>query len=88
MDWFGAPATRANIKNFLECVESRGRPISDIEEGHISTSSCILANISAQLGRAIVYDPAKRQVVGDAEATKLLKRPYRGSWKHPAETLA
>jgi hypothetical protein len=88
MDWVGAPATRANIKNFLDCVESRGRPISDIEEGHISTSSCILANIAAQLGRAIVYDPAKRQVVGDAEATALLRRPYREPWKHPAEGMA
>jgi hypothetical protein len=75
------------LKNFLECVESRDRPISDIEVAHISTSSCILANVSMQLGRAIVYDPAKRQVVGDEEATKLLRRPYRGSWKHPAEGL-
>ncbi len=88
MDWVGAPATRANITNFLDCVKSRGRPISDIEEGHISTSSCILANIAAQLGRAIVYDPAKRQVVGDAEATALLRRPYREPWKHPADGLA
>ncbi len=88
MDFSGAPCTRANLKNFLECVETRGRPISDIEVAHISTASCILANVSMQLGRAIVYDPAKRQVVGDEEATKLLKRPYRGSWKHPGESLA
>ena len=88
MDWSGDPCTRANLKNFLECIETRGRPVSDIEVAHISTASCILANVSMQLGRAIVYDPAKRQVVGDEEATKLLKRPYRGSWKHPGETLA
>jgi hypothetical protein len=87
MDFSGAPCTRDNLKNFLECVESRARPISDIEVGHISTASCILANVSMQLGRAIVYDPAKRQVAGDAEATRLLKRPYRGGWKHPGEAL-
>jgi len=84
-----APATRLHMKDFLKAVESRGKPVADIEEGHISTASCILANLSVQLGgRPLVYDPAKRQVVGDAEATKLLRRPYRGPWKHPADGLA
>jgi len=36
-----------------------------------------------QLGRPLAYDPKKREVAGDAEATKLLRRPYRASWKHP-----
>ncbi len=35
-------------------------------------------------GRPLVYDPAKKVVTGDAEATKLLKRPYRKPWQHPA----
>jgi predicted dehydrogenase len=87
IDLSGAPATRANMKNFLECIASRERPISDIEVAHISTASCILANLSMQLGRAIAYDPAKRRVVGDPEATKLLRRPYRAPWKHPADSL-
>ena len=36
-----------------------------------------------ELGRPLVYDPKKRVVVGDSEATKKLVRPYRGSWVHP-----
>jgi predicted dehydrogenase len=87
IDLSGAPATRANLKNFLAAVESRGRPIADIEQGHISTSSCILANLSMNLGRAIIYDPAKRQVVGDEQATAMLRREYRQPWKHPADGL-
>jgi predicted dehydrogenase len=83
-----APATRAHMKDFLAAIESRGKPIADIEEGHISTASCILANLSAQLGRPLTYDPAKRQVVGDREATGLLRRPYRSPWQHPGEKLA
>ena len=79
-----APATRRHMLDFLAAIEKRSRPIADIEEGHISTASCILANLSMQLnGRALVYDPKKREVTGDAEATKLLRRPYRESWKHP-----
>jgi hypothetical protein len=36
------------------------------------------------LGRPLVYDPIKRAVVHDPEATKKLRREYRKPWKHPA----
>ena len=78
-----APATRRHMIDFLAAVEKRSRPVADIEEGHISTASCVLANVAMQLGRPLAYDPKKREVAGDAEATKLLRRPYRASWKHP-----
>jgi len=57
--------------------------VSDIEQGYMSTSACILANLSMQLGRSLTWDHAKGQVVGDAEANRLLRRPYRAPWKHP-----
>lgn len=78
-----APATRAHMKDFLSAVASRGRPVADIEQGHISTASCILANVALNVGRPLHYDPATRAVTGDAEATALLKRPYRAPWTHP-----
>ena len=78
-----APATRRHMLDFLAAVDRRSRPVADIEEGHISTASCILANVAMQVGRTLVYDPKKRQVVGDPEATRLLQRPYRKPWKHP-----
>ena len=78
-----APAIRGHMKNLLECIENRGRPVADIEEGYISSASCILANLSMQLGRSLTWDAAKGQVAGDEEANKLLKRPYRAPWVHP-----
>ena len=69
--------------DFLQARASRSRPISDIEEGHISSACCELANLSQQLGRPLAYDPKTRTVPGDAEATRLLARPYRGPWIHP-----
>ena len=39
-----APATRQHMLNFLSAIENNTKPVADIEEGHISTSSCILAN--------------------------------------------
>jgi predicted dehydrogenase len=79
-----APATRRHMIDFLAAVETRGRPVADIAEGHISTASCILANLSSDIGRAVVYDPARKVIANDPEATKLLRREYRKPWQHPA----
>jgi predicted dehydrogenase len=78
-----APATRAQMLNFLHAVETKSTPVADIREGHISTAACILANLSMQLGRPLVYDPEKREVTGDPAASALLARPYRSGWTHP-----
>jgi predicted dehydrogenase len=78
-----APAIRAHMKNFLECVETRRPPVSDIEQGYMSTTACILANLSMRLGRSLQWDHAKGVVVGDDEANQLLRRPYRAPWQHP-----
>lgn len=79
-----APATRRHMLDFLAAVEKRSFPIADIEQGHISTASCLLANMAMDLGRPVVYDPKKRVVVNDGETTKRLTRAYRKPWKHPA----
>jgi hypothetical protein len=79
-----APATRRHMLDFLAAIESRGRPVADIEQGHISSASCILANLAMDLGRPVAYDPKKRVVTGDREATARLRRAYRKPWKHPA----
>lgn len=78
-----APATRAHMKNFIQAIEKGGRPVADIEEGHISTASCIMANMSMKLGRPLAYDPEKRIIINDEEATRLLTRPYRAPFIHP-----
>ena len=78
-----APATRHHMLDFLAAIEKRGRPVADIEQGHISTASCILANLSMKVGRPLVYDHARREIVGDSAANKLLRRPYRTPWRHP-----
>lgn len=78
-----APATRRHMKDFITAIENNSRPIADIGQGHISTASCILANISMQIGRPVIYDPVKREISGDPEATRLLMRQYRGDWIHP-----
>jgi predicted dehydrogenase len=76
-----------NIKelfaNFLESIEQKKRPVCDIEIGHRSTNLALLGMLSMKLGRSVNWDGAKDEIVGDAEASKLLRRDYRGEWKYP-----
>ncbi len=78
-----APAIRGHMRDWLQCVDSRSKPVADIEQGHLSTTACILANLSAQLGRSLKWDAKLERVIGDAEANQLLRRPYRAPWQHP-----
>ena len=78
-----APAIRGHMRDFLAAIASRGKPVADIEEGHISTASCILANNALKLGRSLAYDPRSGKIPGDDEANRLLARPYRSPWVHP-----
>jgi len=78
-----APAIRYHMLDFLKAIGDRSKPVADIEQGHISTASCILANLSMQLGRTLTFDPGKHVVVGDDQATSMLKRSYRAPWVHP-----
>ena len=75
-----APATRGHMLDFLAAIDKKSRPIADIEAGHISTASCIIANLAMRLGRPLSYDPVKKVIINDPEATALLARPYRGPW--------
>lgn len=77
------PTENAHVMDFLRARGERSRPVADIEQGHISSAMCELGNVAMQLGRTVAYDPKTRTVPGDAEATALLARSYRGPWVHP-----
>jgi predicted dehydrogenase len=78
-----APANRAHQRDLLRAIASRGKPVADIMEGYISTTCCILANMSMALGRTLAWDEERHHVLGDDEANKLLARPYRKPCVHP-----
>ncbi len=78
-----ASAVRGHIRDLLANIATRGRPVADIEQGCISSGSCILANLSMQLGRSLKWDATQGRVIGDDEANRRLRRPYRAPWVHP-----
>ena len=78
-----SPAVRHHMLDLLANIATRGKPVADIEQGYISTTSSILANLSMQTGRTLTWDPENQQIVNDPDANKLLARPYRAPWAHP-----
>ena len=78
-----APAIRVHMLDFLKSIQERSKPVADIEQGHISTASCILANMSLELGRSLTWDPLQGKIVGDEAANQMLRRAYRAPWVHP-----
>jgi predicted dehydrogenase len=78
-----APAVRYHMKNFLHAIDTRSKTVATLEEGYISTASCILANSAMKLGRTLSWDNQHQQVVNDVEADRLLARSYREPWRHP-----
>lgn len=83
-----APAIRGHLRNLLASIDSGTKPVADIEQGYISTTSCILGNLALKVGRTLTWDPMHQRVIGDEEANTLLERPYRSPWVHPeADTV-
>jgi predicted dehydrogenase len=79
----GEDGQSPHIKNFLECLKSRERPICDIEIGHRSTNTCHLGNIAYRLGRRLVWDEATETFKNDREANALLTREARRGYELP-----
>jgi predicted dehydrogenase len=67
-------------ENWLDCIQSRERPICDVEIGHRSCTVCHLGNITLKLGRELKWDPAKEQFVDDDQANLLVSKPMRAPW--------
>jgi len=69
-----------HVRNFLDCIKSREQPVSDVESGHKTSIACHLANIAMKVGRAVRWDDAKEDIIGDRDASKLLVKEYRAPW--------
>jgi predicted dehydrogenase len=69
--------------DFLDAIKTGRRPICDIEEGHRSSNCSLLGMVSYRVGRSIEWDGAKEVIVGDAAASKFLRREYRQGWEYP-----
>lgn len=74
---YGGKVSANHTANFTEAMKSRKQPISDVWSHNRMLEICHLSNIAMRLGRELNWDPAKREIVGDAEANSFLARENR-----------
>ncbi|MBP7949723.1 MAG: Gfo/Idh/MocA family oxidoreductase [Verrucomicrobiales bacterium] len=70
-----------HFKNFIACVKDRKPTITPVRTAHCSAVPGHLSLISFLTNRTLKWDAKKEEIIGDAEAAKLLGREYRGPWK-------
>jgi hypothetical protein len=76
----GYPAT-FHVRDFLNCVKSRGLPKVNAEVACQSHIACHAANIAIFLGRALKYDPQQNEFRGDEQANRLRSEAIRDPWR-------
>jgi predicted dehydrogenase len=74
-----------HVKNFLEAVRTRNNKLISCtpEDAFQSTATVQLAMISYYTGSLVKWDFQKKEITGNPEASRLLKREYRGKYTHP-----
>lgn len=78
---YGGKVSENHTHNFTEAMKARKQPISDVWSHNRMLEICHLANIAMRLGRALTWDPKKRQIVGDAQANGFLSRESRKGYE-------
>ncbi len=73
-------ATGLHVKNFIDCVRSRQKPVADVEIGQRSTTVPHLGNIAIRTGHKLHWDAKTETIANDAEASAMLGRKGRKPW--------
>ncbi|MHC4396056.1 MAG: Gfo/Idh/MocA family protein [Planctomycetota bacterium] len=67
-------------QDFINAVKMRRQPMASAEVGHRTATICHLVNIAMQTGCKLEWDPAREQIVNNADANRMLARPMRSPW--------
>ncbi|UCC22763.1 MAG: Gfo/Idh/MocA family oxidoreductase [Planctomycetota bacterium] len=79
-DQIHLPVSSHHQQNFLDCVKSRGNPVSPIESAVCSEIVCQLADIATRTKRKLTWNPEKEKFTDDEQANTMLKRAMRAPW--------
>ncbi|WP_437193202.1 Gfo/Idh/MocA family protein [Planctomicrobium sp. SH527] len=78
---YGGKVSKNHTANFIESMQSRKQPISDVWSHNRMLEICHLSNIAMRLGRDLNWDPVKREIVGDQQANSFLGRESRKGYE-------
>ncbi len=74
-----------HVADFVHAVKNKNKTLVSctIQDAFQSTATVQLAMISYYSGSEVKWDIEKRDIIDNAEASKLLARAYRGKYKRP-----
>lgn len=78
---YGGKVSENHTANFIEAMQSRKQPISDVWSHNRMLEICHLSNIAMRLNRELNWDPVKREIVGDPQANAFLARESRKGYE-------
>jgi predicted dehydrogenase len=78
-----ASVAHEHLRNWVQCIRTRARPVAPAEVGHRANVICHLTNICRELGRKLKWDPIREEFAGDDEANRLRSRPRRKGYELP-----
>ena len=67
-------------QNWMDCIKTRQKPISEIETCVRTTATCVLANLALRHNTALDWD-AQAFTVKQHDVKPFLKAKYRSPWK-------
>ena len=76
----GYPAT-FHVRDFLDCVKTRGQPKGNVDAACNAHLACHAANVALHLGRTVRFDTVKNEFPGDGEANRLRSEAIREPWR-------
>ena len=77
----GSADTAFHARNFLDCVKSRAQCDCDVETGHRSTASTLIANIAHRTKSYLEWDGAAERFTNNEAANAWLEYKYRAPYK-------
>jgi predicted dehydrogenase len=69
-----------HMQNFIDCVKSREKPITNVEVGASSVIVCHIGTIALRTGKKFRWDPVKN-TSDDAAVNAMLARSMRAPWR-------
>ena len=76
----GYPAT-FHVRDFLDCVKTRGTPKGNVDAACNAHIACHAANVALLLERQVTLDNSTNTFVDDDEANRLRSEAQRGPWR-------
>ncbi|QDT08204.1 Gfo/Idh/MocA family oxidoreductase [Planctomycetes bacterium K23_9] len=78
---YGGKVTNNHVVNLINGMKARTQPISDVWSHNRMLEICHLSNIAMRLDRELSWDPDKREIIGDEQASTFMARENRKGYE-------